>query len=87
MAFQCKQVFYIKDPSVGYGQEPLSFVLIGKRMHSASSAKNEESTLHISETPSISIQPPTVNEENESDIVHDTRNNHDEGIVLEVVLT
>ena len=55
-------------------------------MHKASSAENEESTLDISETPSISIQPPTFNEENESDIVYATRNDHDEGIVLEVVL-
>ena len=66
MAFQRKQVFFIKGPYVGYGQEPLSVVLIGKRMHKASSAENKESTLDISETPSISIQMPTFTEENES---------------------
>ena len=82
MACQVHQCFYIKDPSIGNRDESWSVVLLGKRMHNRVD-ENQEPTLDIPEIPSISTRLPTLFEEPEDDIVHATRDDHDEGMVVE----
>ena len=47
------------------------------------SDKNQEPTLNIPETPSISMSSPTFNEEVEDGVMHATRDDHDEGMLVD----
>ena len=52
-------------------------------MHNLSDQENQEPTLDIPEIPSISSRLPTSFEKAEDDVVHATRDDHDEGMVVE----
>ena len=80
MANQVHQVFYVKDPSVRHGGDSWSIVLQGRRMHNGSE-ESEGLNLNISETPPISRRSPRLNDENEADMVHATRNDHNKAVV------
>ena len=51
-------------------------------MHNRSD-ENQEPTLKIPETPSISTRLPTLFEVVQDDVVHATRDDHDEGMVVD----
>ena len=82
MACQVQQCFYIKDPSLGYREDPWSVVLQGKRMANRSD-ENQESNVDIPKTSSISTHLPTLFEEAEDDVVHATHDDHDEGMLVD----
>ena len=82
MASQVQQCFYIKDPSLGYREDPWSVVLQGKRMPNRSD-DNQEPTMDIPETPSISTRVPTFLEEVDEDVEHATRDDHNEGLLVD----
>jgi len=73
MASQEKQVFYGTDPSNKRNKRWL-VVLQTKNMHGS------DGTLDIHEIPSFSTNVTISIEENEVDIVHATRSDHEEGI-------
>ncbi|KAL6583013.1 hypothetical protein OROMI_005091 [Orobanche minor] len=73
MAHQAKQVFYVKDPR----NERLSVVIPGR---SVDMNETEESTLDSCEFIPLSTRLPTIVEENEVDDIHAIRNDHDEGL-------
>ena len=79
MAYQAKQVFYIDDPI----DKNWSVALEGKSMHNGSE-ENQDTMLDIPDT-TFSTWMPNLNKENEDDDVHATRNDHDEGIILDNV--
>ena len=74
MADQAKQVFYITDQS----NKMWSVALQGKRV--VDIEDDSRSNYDLLETPSFSRGLPALNEEDEVDNEHGTRNDHREGI-------
>jgi len=72
MAYQARQVFYVRDPC----NERWSVVLEGRNMHGT----DEHDSLDMHETPSFSNITFGVVVDNEVDDTHAIRNDHDEGI-------
>jgi len=74
MAYQAKQVFYVKDPS----NERWSVVIQGKNELDVDN--HDDSIVQYVNNSSLSRQLPPINEENDVDEVHTTRTDHNEGI-------
>jgi len=74
MAYQAKQVVYVKDPS----NESLSVVIHGRTEHDVN--PQDDSRVHSIEKSSFSRQIPPFNDENDVDEVHVTHHDHNEGI-------
>jgi len=72
MAYQARQVFYVKDPS----NERWSVVLKGRMP----SDTHDHSSLNLIDSPSILRRIPHLNEEVHNDEEHVTCNDHNEGI-------
>ena len=78
MAYQAKQVFYVKDPS----NERWSIVIQGRTEYDFEN--NDDSIVqHADNSLSRHISP--INEENDVDEVHATRTDHNEGIWENIV--
>ena len=78
MAYQAKQVFYVKDPS----NERWSVVIQGRTEYDVD---NHDDSIVKHADNSISRHLPPINEENDVDEVHATRNDHNEGIWENIV--
>ena len=74
MAYQEKQVFYIKDPS----DERWSIVIQGRNELDVDNHDN--SIAQYGNNPSFSIHLPPMNDENDVDEVHATQSDHNEEI-------
>ena len=74
MAYQAKQVFYVKDPL----NEKWSVVIQGKNEPDVDN--HDDSIVQYANNSSFSRQLPPMNEENDVDEVHATRIDHNEGI-------
>ncbi|XP_029126273.1 uncharacterized protein LOC114915575 [Cajanus cajan] len=72
MAYQARQIFYVKDPC----NEKWSVVLEGRTMHGT----HEDESLDMHETPSFSSRSFGPIADNEVDEIHAIRSDHDEGI-------
>ena len=73
MAFQAKQVFYVIDPS----NDRWSVVLQGKGIDVNHENEDEsDAFIAIPNSPRV----PSNIDDGEEDVVHATRNDHDEGI-------
>jgi len=73
MAYQAKQVFYVKDPC----NERWSVVIQGKTEYDI--GNHDESIVHHSDN-SLSRYVSPINDENDVDEVHVTQTDHNEGI-------
>jgi len=74
MAYQVKQVFYVKDPS----NERWSVVIQGRNEPDVDN--HDDSIVQYANNSSFSRQLPPMNEENDVDEVHATRTDRNEGI-------
>jgi len=74
MAYQAKQVFYVKDPS----NERLSVVVQGRTKHDVH--PQDDSRVQYVHKFSFSRQLSLLNDENDADEVHATSHDHNEGI-------
>ena len=74
MAYQAKQVFYVKDPL----NERWSVVIQGRNEPDV--YNHDNSIVQYANNSSFSRQLSPMNEENDLDEVHATRTNHNEGI-------
>jgi len=74
MAYQAKQVFYVKDPS----NKRWSIVIQTRNEHDVDN--HDDSIVQYANNSSFSRQLPPMNEENDVGEVHATRTNHNEGI-------
>jgi len=74
MAYQAKQVFYVKDPS----NERLSIVIQGRTEHDVH--PYDDSRIQSVDKSSFSRQLPPLNDENDVDEVLATRHDHNEEI-------
>jgi len=74
MAYQAKQVFYVKDPS----NERWSVVIQVRNEPDVDN--HDDSIVQYDNNSSFSRQLPPMNEENNVDEVHVTRTDHNEGI-------
>ena len=74
MAYQAKQVFYVKDPS----NERWSVVIQGRNEPHVDN--HDDSIVQYANNSSFSRQLPLMNEENDVDEVHATRTDHNVGI-------
>ena len=79
MAYQAKQVFYVKDPS----NEGLSVVIHGRTYYDVH--PQDDSRVNSVEKSSFSRQLPPFNDENDVDEVHVTRHDHNEGIWVNIL--
>ena len=78
MAYKAKQVFYVKDPS----NERWSVVIQGRTEYDVD---NHDDSIVQHADNSISRHLPPINEKNDVDEVHATRNDHNEGIWENIV--
>jgi len=78
MAYEAKQVFYVKDPS----NERLSIVIQERTEYDV---YNHDDSIVQHADNSFSRHLPPVNEENDVDEVHATWNDHNEGIWKNIV--
>jgi len=78
MAYQAKQVFYVKDPS----NERWSFVIQERTEYDVD---NHDDSIVQHADNSFSRHFPPINEENDVDEVHVTRSDHNEGIWENIV--
>ena len=74
MAYQAKQVFYVKDPS----NERWLVVIQGRKEPDVDN--HDDSIVQYANNSSFSRQLPPMNEENDVDEVHATRTDHNERI-------
>jgi len=74
MAYQTKQVFYVKDIS----NERLSVVIQGRTEHDVH--PQDDSRVHFVDKSSFSRKLHPLNDENDVNEVHATRHDHNEGI-------
>jgi len=74
MAYQEKQVFYVKDP---FNQRQ-SVVIQGRNKHDVEN--HDDSRVQYADYSSLLRQLPPLNEENDVDEVHATRMDHNEGL-------
>jgi len=79
MAYQAKQVFYVKYPS----NERWSIVIQGRNEHDVDN--HDDSRVQYADNPSFSRHLPPMNEENDVDELHGTRNYHNEGIWKNII--
>jgi len=79
MAYQAKQVFYVKDPS----NERWSVVIHGQNEFDVDN--RDDSIAQYADNPSLCRQLPPMNDENDVDEVHATRNDHNEGIWKNII--
>ena len=74
MAYQAKQVFYVKDPS----NERWSVVI--QERNEPDVDNHDDSIVQYANNSPFSRLLPLMNEENDVDEIHATRTNHNEGI-------
>jgi len=79
MAYQAKQVFYVKNPS----NQRWSVVIKGRNEHDVKN--HDDSRVQYADYSSLSRQLPPLNEENNVDEVHATRTDHIEGLWENIV--
>jgi len=79
MAYQAKQIFYVKDPS----NQRWSVVIKWRNEHDVEN--HDHSRVQYTDYSSLSRQLPPLNEENDVDEVHATRTDHNEGLWENIV--
>jgi len=79
MAYQAKQVFYVKDPSNE------RWLIVIRRRNELDVDNHDDSIVQYANNSSFSRQLPPMNEENDVDEVHATRMDHNKGIWENIV--